>query len=307
MRLLAVVISALLLAHCAKAPDQPEPSPAPGAVSRLFAEASQRLTAGYLEDGWVVSRLEDGTPEHRGDSLIWTGMAVGVLSCEDGAPVRDALLKALNDDAGKLKRHPLLPDSVSMDGALGLYWGVAKRVKRCPSELPSWQDAFKKHRAYLADHGGLLNAASSARLEGDFDAALDGLLNLLGLAHPPSSERRHRLGTQAAAWAFATLAKRAACFRAHLGLLALQTLETVDLPTSDAGRDAFCQATAGGGLVTTDHYCGREGLPAWVDAFSFNAREFAHQRCSWESPDGRAGLTTPGLDLLVAIRQAHAI
>lgn len=63
-------------------------------------------------------------------------------------------------------------------------------------------------------------------------------------------------------------------------------------------------------MPVVEHFCGRPGLQAWIDAFSFNTWEYAHQRSPvWETPDAsrivngaRVPVETAGLDLLFALR-----
>src|SRR5688500_14090048 len=61
---------------------------------------SERLMEELQEGGYVVSRWSDGSPEHVGDSLIWSGLAMAVLPCDAGRPILDAILRSLEERGG---------------------------------------------------------------------------------------------------------------------------------------------------------------------------------------------------------------
>lgn len=297
----------LTLAGCAKAPARPEKSEPTPAVRALYAEASQRLTSGFLEAGWVVSRSSEGEARHQGDSLLWSGLSLYALSCEDGGKVEDALLRMLGEGGGGLVRFPGLDKPVSMDGALGLYRGVADRIQRCPGSREKWAPAVQKHLAYVSASNGRLGP-EGATLAGDFGYVLDLLGEWLDVGAPADSERAGGLAAQASAWALATVAAKGSGYRIHLGLVAIETAEALGAPVPEDGRQAFCQASAPAAMPAALFYCGDPGpLGAFIQGFQFDAWEFQLQRSPvWESPDGN-GYRTPALDLLVAIRTAYQL
>lgn len=293
----SIICVLALVAGCSRAPER-EPLAEPTAdVAALFADASDHLLE-LAEDGWVVSRWADGTPEHEGDSLIWTGIAMGTLDCRRGDVLEAALVRMINDQAGVLYRHPRLKDrAASLDGALGLYWGIAQRVHRCPESLETWQIAMAKHAAAPAPY-----------VVREFTSARDQLLHALGLRGAPSGDRLRALEAQVASWAGAVNAKHAACYRAHLGLLSLELVEASGGAISGPGRDSFCAATRGMDLPTVDHWCGRGDLGGWIAAWRPDEWEYRLQRCpAWEAADGKPGLSTPGLDRLVALRAVYQL
>lgn len=296
----------LTLAGCAKAPARPEPSEPTPAVRALYAEASQRLTSGFLEGGWVVSRTSEGEPRHQGDSLIWSGLSLYALSCEDGAQVEDALLRMLGEGGGGLVRFPGLDKPVSMDGALGLYRGAADRIQRCPGSREKWAPAVQKHLAYVSASNGRLGP-EGATLAGDFGYVLDLLGEWLDVGAPADSERAGGLAAQASAWALATVATKSSAYRIHLGLLAFETTEALGADVPEDGRNGFCQTSREAALPGVEWWCGREqALYAFIDGFKYDEWEMRLQRGAWESPDGN-GLRTPGLDILVALRTAYQL
>lgn len=280
MRFAAVMLATLVA--CSH-PERSEPKPAPDPVRARFEAAEAQLLAMTEPYGWVVSRWEDGSLAHTGDSLIWTGMALGVLSCGGGDAAESALLGMLNETGGKLYRHPSEANrEASLDGHLGFYWGISERIKRCPDRAQIWADVLPNHKPDMPEA---------------FDVVLGSLHHRLGIGPAPSSHSVSGLANVLAGWAALVVAKKAAAFRIHLGLLALETMD-------DPGT-LFCAATPSAGMVTVDNFCGRPGLEEWIAGFEYDKWEMALQRASWESPDGKPGLSTPGLDLLVAMRAAY--
>lgn len=299
----------LFLVSCGKAPEAKAPEKPNLETVKAYEAASYRLTHGFLENGWVVSRDADGLARHRGDSLIWTGIAVGALPCETGVEPEDALIRSIqNNNGGLVRIEPEVDVSeVSLDGAIGLYRGVAARVTNCPDYASKWAPVIEQHLAYVDAHSGSLNTASSAKLVPEFSYILDLLASYLSHGSAPDSGRARRLEHQASAWAFAVNSAHAACFRVNLGLLALQTLESLGIEISDQGRNEFCSATRGMDIPAVDHWCGRSDIKDWLNSFKFNEWEYRHQRCGkWESPDGN-GLSTPGLDYLYGLRMGFQL
>jgi len=289
----AIICAVLLTIGCGKAPDEPEPAPAESAEKQLFDKTADRLL-GLSDAGFVVSRWHDGRMAHEGDSVLWTAMAMGTLDCARGSLPEAALLQMLSDNAGRICRHPSLcaVKPPSLDSHLGFYWGIANRIKLCPESKPVWAEALVSH--------------VPQDFPGAFDAVRQSVYGALNLGSAPDSGRVGRLVGLVAGWAAAVNAAQAAGYRAHLGLLSLETLEASGVSIPAAKRDLFCAATGGMGLGTIDHYCGRGDLLAFVGSFEFDAFEYRFQRARWESPDGKLGLATPALDLLVALRVLYA-
>jgi len=242
--------------------------------------------------GWVVSRWSDGPIEHTGDSLLWTGMAMGVLDCERGSVPEKALLDMLEETGGYAYRHPReAAREPSLDGHLGLYWGIAHRVSRCPDSAHVWAQALAAHKP--------------VNVNIPFTKVLDSVKYQLGLAPRPTGTAT--LTDSIAAWAYGVVLTKASGYRIHLGFLALETLEATGAGLPAAARSKFCAATGGAGMATVDHWCGRGDLVSWIQKFESDRFEFSHQRAAWESPDGKPGLETPGLDLIVAIATAYQL
>lgn len=291
----AIICAVLGLAlGCGKAPDRSEPLPPAEPERVLFDHAADRLV-GMLDRGFVVSLWEDGRVEHKGDTAIFSGIALGTLDCPRGALVEAAWLDMLRANDGLICRHPDLcgVKDPLLDSHLGFYWGVANRIKRCPESLETWREAFATHEPQNVPEA--------------FDVVRGAVRSALGLGASPDRGRVGRLMGLVAGWAAVVHASKAAGYRVHLGLLSAETLEASGVEISASERDFFCAASDGMDLGTVDHWCGRSKLREFISAFQFDAWNYRHERARWESQDGKPGLKTPGLDLLVALRNVYAL
>jgi hypothetical protein len=204
---------------------------------------------------------------------------------------------------GQLFRHPSLTDKVSIDGALGLYFGLSLSLDKCQDGI-EWGHLIALHREFLQSHDYRFNFEDDAQLVPEFDYVLDLLSAHYGLAPKPSQSRGRNLEAEVSLWAYGVKAKHEGCYRAHLGWLTLRSLEAFG-ELSDGGRQDFCRATNGLNLPIIDHWCGRTDIKDWLAKYTPNVWGYAHQRCpQWDSPDGK-GREQPGLDLLVALKAAY--
>lgn len=309
---LAILLLVESIFGCARAKDRPAPVDPPAEITALYQAASQRLITQFLDaNTWVVSRHPDGSSEHQGEALIWSGTAMAVLSCDDGSIIETGLQKMILGNNGALDRYQPLGEyvggrEVTLDGALGLYYGVARHITQCPGNgARAWKAVFDKHCAYVSAHQGRLNQAAPATL-GGFSYLLTLLSSRIGACNSSEPGDSRGVETAVAGWAFADVQARGAGYRLNLGMTILETLELLGKPISQQGRDEWCAATNGAGIPNIDAYCGRGDLKTWIASFVYNFYEFQFQRASWESPDGN-GLQTPGLDLLVALKQAYTL
>lgn len=240
----------------------------------------------FLDKGFVVSK-QDGTSQHQGDSLLFSGLALYALDCTSGQPIADAFMKMLKDLDGGVYRHPDLPEKEpSLDGLLGMYRGIIKRIG-CDGVEP-WAAVMKNHTARMA-----------ASLPAEFNLVADTLAYKLGLSGIPDQRRAKNLALEVATWAFLVKTSKTACYRVHLGLLSLQALDDMGMGVGDESRGHFAESTKGLGMPTTDHFSGRDGLKEWLENFQYNEWQFRHQRCGlWEIPDG-ASMDHPAVDYLV--------
>lgn len=307
------ILTIILLLSCAKAKDEPDPLDPVEPIPSIFYEATTRLMTQHLEAGWVVSRDGDD-PAHVGEGLLWTGMWLTVASCVNGAHSEAMLQKMIESHDGALVRYEPLGEyeggrEVTLDGALGLYRGVAYRIKHCPTSREAWLKALTLHKEFLDAHGGRLHPGVDEQLTPEFDLLLDLLLADLsdGGFDLLRSGRIGALVDEVSAWTLGVMVTHAPAYRANLSLITLQTLEELGVEIPQSGRDKFCAVSNGIDIPTVDHWCGRGDLPGWIMQFHYDEWEYRHQRSgAWESPDGD-GLKTPALDLLVGIKQAYAL
>lgn len=310
--ILAVLIALNALVACGRGRGRARPEAMPASVddTRLHAEAVERF-ARFLDDGQVVSRVGDA-PEHVGDSLIWTGVAIGALPCDAAAPLVARLTERLEANGGLLVRYEPLPEDkvgggeITMDGETGLYFGLGRYVTRCgvPDRLAA---AWRLRQDAQAAAGGRLHPNVTSIMPDQFTFTRDAVSYALGIRGEPSVDRLYVLEQEIAAWMVATVRERAACYRLNLGYLHIAAVEAMGYRVSDVGRLTLCAATGSAGIATWDHWCGRGGLSEFVEAFEWNRFEFKHQRCAYEEPDGREGLETPALDLILALSILHAL
>lgn len=300
---LCVVIALLyLLAGCGKHEATEKIDPSDEARAAHYAE-SIRIEDDFSVMGQVVSR--DGQePYHLGDSRLFTGLYLGSAPCDLGAAAEASLIANIDESAGFLTRFTPLPAEyvggreASLDTALGVYWGAAFRAHRCGSS-PALADAIRRHRDAVRGADGQVFPGAGV-LTPEFSYVLDRVSHALAGTNDPDRVRLRVLETEVAAWASAVKARRAACFRAHLGFLALSAVEAAGDAISVIGRAAYCDATDGLDLPIVDHWCGRPGLVEYMKGFTFDTWEYRHQRCpAWEDADGN-GLRTPGVDKTVA-------
>jgi len=283
---------------CHHAPNRPNPvSPNPDQVAE-FNSAAERAES-RTDGGWVVSWSGD-IAQNQGDSLTWTAAQLASTPCSRGRELEGAILAMMNQLHGGLWRHPSQADKISLDGAVLAYRAIARRVVRC-GEADTWRPVFALHMTELAAHGGRLNPAADVYLEPGWQVLPELLGAQLGLRAAPPAVDLEALEHLVAGWAglvklaHATGQGSDACFRIHIGLEALQTIEELGHQVGAAGRDDFCANTQGMDLPTTNQWCGRGGLKSYLDTFKENEWQFRHQRCQWESADGD-GWWQPGID-----------
>lgn len=326
MRCLIAAFAAVTISTscaCTKKPAPPEvSSPDEGDRSSHRATALRvfigdaDLSGSFVDGSRIVSRRTSGAVEHIGDGLIWLGYGLAGLPCDIADPLERAAAAQLLSDGGNLSRHPLRPDDASLDGALGLYLGVVERASRCGTAAV-WTDAMASHIALVERTGGLLNERGTARMPGPFRTVMRLAARTAGVnLAAPSEQELGALEAAVNGWAKAVQTSYTAwkvapgkldppaCFRLHLGWIALRTMEKAGESVSNAGRASFCESVDFANLPVVDHWCGRGDLLEWVHSFRFDEWEVRHQRCAeYEAPDGAPDLHTPALDKLIAERE----
>lgn len=279
-------------------------------VRTSYHQAVDRFTQNYFEDGWVVSRKQDGSTEHEGDSLIWTGLAMASLSCDSGRFISKRMAKMVADNSGALVRYEPLGEyaggrEISFDGATGLYYGLFNRLRRCPEDTDIWRDVWAEHLAFLVENNYRLHPNVDATVMPQFNSIRDYISFQLGiLEDEPASWRYRTLEGMAMTWASAVTESKQPCFRVHLAWLYMSFLDDAGV-LLDSAYTGFCYATEPAKLPIVDHWCNRISIEKWAKGFEFNKWEYENQRCpDWETPDA-GSLKTPALDLIFNLAFAY--
>ena len=313
-----LAIGFIVIAACSKAEDRPEPLPASLDVVALHDEAMSRVNREFLDWNYVVSRKPGGEAHHKGDSLLWTSLLVASSTCGESREIEQTLQRSILIGNGQLRRHYEIDDA-SIDGAIGLFRAVAKRIKLGCGSATSWIEPLEALRDYAAANQGRLNEHSSAGLDA-FDYVLRALLDRLAGGSSPDfdGDRRDVLSELMASWSLGVEAAYnlyrsgigkapPAAYRVHLALLTLETLDDLGIAVPSTARNRFCYASSKMDLPTSDHWCGRRHISDWIPSFKYDEWEFRHQRAArWETPDGN-GLRTPAIDLLYGIAQGYIL
>lgn len=305
MKLLAL---ALLFAGCGKEPKNPEATPSGKIPAGLVEYAESRLLGRFVEDGQVVSRLSDNSPDDRGDSPLFTGIAIGSLGCEKGAPLMGRLKRRIAENDGELERYEPWEGSVganrwSWDQEAGITYAFAKRAARCPDEGVSTALHWSIRQEAIARQGGRLHPDEDAQIPPYFDYVQDVVSHKLGLGGSPHPDRQRLFELAAVTWTAGVVAARSECYRIHLAFRSLLTAEAVGRPVGGHGRSRFCHHTRRVQIPTIDRWCGRP--ESYVASFQFNEWTYRHEKCPWQGgPDGRADKESPAVDLLDYVAQA---
>jgi len=311
MRVVAGLILVSVVAACGRdrAPESSNYQFLPAAedlasLGEKPAEILRRFRSRFLEGGQVVSRRGD-VPEHLGDALIWSGVALAALSCEEGQVVEDALA-AMTNRYGTFVRFSPLPakymgNEVSPDGVIGVTYGLASRLRRCPERRAAITAIWRQHREFVAAHGGqLYPGAQYGTLVDGLNTPGELLAHQLDFRSSVHSDGLTALDTVVVGWAFFTVQKRVSCYRIHIGLLAWLAADVLGAPPSESAKARLCRVTDKSGQALADFVCARLSGKMFLEAYQLNQWEYAAQRCTaWESPDGQEGLETPALDYLL--------
>ena len=275
------------------------------------AELQERLRTRFLEKGYVVSRKGE-KPHFVGDSLLWTGIAMGVLDCEIAREIFEAVHASAKKRRGGLVRIEPLPrsynvDPTSRDMEVGAIFGFAAYFLSC--EDPEVVDLLTLHFDFIdQNHAALYPHGDPSKI--NINPAFAYFLNevaalFLGVPRPPAIDRS---GFEVGVFSGASgiRSANAPCFPVHLTTMQLITLEILDHPISQSAGAAFCKATDTMGLPLTDWYCHRLDVKEYLHSYELDQYEYSHQRCSWEQ-DRLDGVETPGLDWIVLKRLAQGL
>ncbi len=290
----------LAFSSCKRAPEV-EPIP----YASEFSHYESRLMDFFLsERDFVVSRTEDDGMDDQGDSLLFSGIALGVVSCDKVPRLLSALKSSQETFRGFLVRfNPLPPEYitgknyVSRDGAIGALFGLVRAAKRCPEQNALIQTVMDDWRAAVGS-SYLLHPKSVAVLTPSFRFFWDA-----AHGHEMSNGEYGFFMATNLFTAEAIRSNRSACYPVNLQLLEFLTLEVMGRRLELADKRKWCETTDGMGNLLADWYCGRgtEAIESWLANPEQSSHVYAHQRCGWESPD-IGSKKSPRVDFLLLSR-----
>jgi len=287
----------------------PSELPNPRRIPAFDAQENElraRLVGKFLDDGYVVSREADGSPQHQGDSLIWSAIAMGILPCGQGAATTNAILDSVKKNDGRLIRIEPLPASyegneTSRDQVTGALLGFVLRDERCPQDREALRSAWGRHHDFVLRHGGRLHEGGNPNFY--MNPAMRFLWDLVshhfGHGDEPGKVAKAAFESGIIISSTATDLQESACYPVHLSTLMMITAARLGRPVTHLTRREFCHQTRGMELPLTEWFCDRGSPETYLASFQPNQWEYRHQRCKWESPDGKPGKQTPALDFLM--------
>lgn len=300
------IITLALLASCAH-PKKPEESvsslPDKEDLSALLEKRDailERFKAFNVEAGYVVSRNPAGDIEHTGDSVLWTGLALTALPCEQGAAIYDQLRNDILRRGGLIARWAADPNPShpsSRDQVRGVMLALVSRAKRC-GDIESAREVWRTHMRYVADNnGGLFPGANPGYQVTDaFMWPWSVVGEYLGIQ--PATGSKFVFEAAMSSTAAAILVQKSAGYPIHLATLDAILAYEVGKPISKLGYEALCAASSGADLGLTEWYCRRKTALELLTAWKQDEYEYRWQRAAWETPDGD-GHTTPGVDFIL--------
>ena len=136
----AIFLMLFMLMACAK-PKAPEEAiatlPPSENLSDLKPRAESilaRFKAYNVEAGYVVTRRPDGGIDHKGDAVLWTGLAMMALPCADGEELFRRVVEDTTRRGGLIGRWAADPKPEapsSRDQVRGAMMGFTERAIRC--------------------------------------------------------------------------------------------------------------------------------------------------------------------------------
>jgi hypothetical protein len=300
--LIKSALAGLIIASCGHKTPDPVPPQDHASMDARFHELKASLLANNLENGWITTRLADGTADNLGDSLLYSGMAIGLLDCAEGQVIFDAIRASQDLRGGYFVRfEPLVGykgNEVSRDGLTGLVFGFIRRAAACPGDRTDIAARWRRYRdlihndlyLYPGDLNAIVNPAFSAYME-VADKALLG-------APGPVPAKTLAWELTATNGAQDIVDRHKACYPIHLSTMQAYVFGSL---VSDSFRKEFCHITEGTGLVLTQAYCGAASstVELWLEQFQANQLGYQHQRCVWESDVLSGGTKAPSLDWLI--------
>jgi hypothetical protein len=310
MKLLLCILSVFLLG--CQAPEKADKEKANKDIGTIFDEYSWRLINDHRQNGYIVSRYVDGSPEHLGEGLLWSGIAMDALPCVKAAVFAKDLFYNIRKNNGQLERIDPIAGPTwdygqrggNFDSETGYYFGWISLLTKCPELSTELKETWEIREDYLEENDRALWPApegdSPVKMMPEFTFTRDAISHEFGLRGRPHDDRLRLLEIQLLAWATAVYANKSPCYRVNLSLLHIMGLEKLGYEFSDTFKASYCEMEFGMDIPTLSHWCGNPvPLGRFISEFVPNSWEFRYQRCGkWEVPDGKPNLKTPALDLL---------
>ncbi len=288
--MIRLLLCAGLLSSCGKATDDvpPEAEHAPWPERAAAYEADLQA---HREGGWLVVRTANGLRDE-GDSLTWTGEAMGV-SCAQAEATLSAFEHMQDSYGGYYVRIDPLPaeyaqNPVSRDGWVGVMYGIARSWRRCPDLQARMTASFERARAAVGTAARLHPSANVvASVTPWFRYVTDAVSALTAGAPRPTDAARVGFELAGETTAASIVSARSACYPLHLMLSEILTLSAVGLPISAEAKRNLCNQTASTGLMNWRWYCqdSSADVASWLEQYQPNKIVYRHQRCDWESED----------------------
>lgn len=263
----------------------------------------------FVEGGYVAPR-RGGAVDIEGDSLLWTGLAIGTLPCGAAAALVATLDRSTTARGGALLRYDLDPDGPidprlvgdenTRDGFIGAIFGLTSAARRCPELADTIGELWRRIARFVDDegHGALYPGNLHALVTPGMRFLLDLASHALAGGARPSGEALLAFEAGEIPDALRITVGHAACYPLHLAALGFAVAAREGRPIHRAVFEGWCGATAGTDIPMIDWMCRRAAARTWLVAEP-DGYEHRHQRCSpWESPDLDAGEESPRVDWL---------
>lgn len=263
-------------------------------------ELEDRLLEEFVENGYVVSREANGDHKHAGDAAKYTGIALGVLPCDKGHELEQALKSSLMRYDGQIQRFepPIYSTNygvTSRDAEVGVTFGFVMRNLRCgvPFSL-EWQE----HWDFVEGNNWHLEPPSEDKLSPGYLHVFGKVKELLagGNADEPASWL-----WQAGLWANVETAESAEedCFPVDLTALQMCFMSKMGYNISEYAASKICAASRNMGLAHMDWYCRRGVSGQFLEGYPLNRYENRLQICPWQDGTQNEGVKTHAVDYLL--------
>ena len=268
----------------------------------------KRLMDDFIQEGYIISRNEEFEIKDEGDALLWSGLGLSSLSCENAEIIFEEIADSVDYFEGGLVRIDPLPqsyfnDPTSRDMETGAIFGLTNYYRRCGDERVI--HVLQKHYRFINDNGfQLFPVGDPTKIS--ITPAFGYYMNLmfskyLGVLKPSALDKAMYESAVIADSAFIK-SSLTACFPVHLGTLQLIQMDFIQENVSKTTKRSFCSITEMMDLPLTDWYCNRLSVADFLDQYDLT-QSYRSQRClKWEEIDSEGHF--PALDWLLIYRLA---